>query len=116
MYVLSLQPVSSTSTAPLQCRYNPQNLANVLWSLAVTEHRPPRAFLDALAASALQRMRDFSPQHLANSAWACARLGYSPMQGQLVHAIIGEVGQCAPPCCFSIMVPELTGETPCRRP
>ena len=91
-------------------------MANMLWSLAILEHRPPRAFLDALAASALQCMRDFSPQHLANSAWACARLGCSPLQGRLMHAILSEVRRGASPPMTRTQSAEADAYRCCRRP
>jgi hypothetical protein len=49
----------------------PQNLAITAWAFAKAGHAAPR-LLDAIAAEAVPRLRDFNPQGLANTVWAFA--------------------------------------------
>lgn len=49
----------------------------------------PPAFLDDMANRVMQRLRELpavSMMNLTNLLWAYGRLGYSPLQGELVHA------------------------------
>ena len=53
-----------------------EELANTAWAFATAGHAAP-ALLDAIAAAAVPRLRDFTPQNLAISAWAFATASHA---------------------------------------
>ena len=50
---------------------NAQELANLVWSFAKAQHEAP-ALLEAVAAAAAPRLREFKPQELSNLVWGFA--------------------------------------------
>lgn len=53
-----------------------QELSNVAWALAYTEHATPSS-LDAISAAASERLGDFTPHGLTSLVWAHASAGHA---------------------------------------
>jgi len=55
--------------------FNPQDVANVLWALAVMGEKVDRGLLDAMQGRATATAGDFAPHAIANVLWALAVMG-----------------------------------------
>ncbi len=65
--------------------FNPQDLANTLWSMAALGIEPSDDFLGAWQQQTTDRMPTFNSQDLNNSLWSMASLGIAP-SGHLLEA------------------------------
>jgi len=55
-------------------KFNPQNVANVLWALATMGERLDRGLLEAMQRRATATAGEFNPQEVANVLWALATM------------------------------------------
>ena len=55
--------------------FSDRELANLMWSLAVLDHRPAWV-LEPLLAAALDTFHTYSPNALHLLGWSCGKLGY----------------------------------------
>jgi hypothetical protein len=58
--------------------FKPQELANLMWALAVVRFQPSTLLIQKLLDRALATIEGFAPQHIANLAWALATLKIRP--------------------------------------
>jgi len=58
--------------------FNPQDIANTLWSFATLGLKPSEELMARIMTRAVAVQRDFNPQGIANTLWAFATLGLQP--------------------------------------
>ncbi|GIL58675.1 hypothetical protein Vafri_13671 [Volvox africanus] len=58
--------------------FSAQDCANVIWSLARLQLRPPEPWMAAFVEESFTQLPRFTPQHLANTIWGFARLSRCP--------------------------------------
>ncbi|GLI59605.1 hypothetical protein VaNZ11_001535, partial [Volvox africanus] len=58
--------------------FSAQDCANVIWSLARLQLRPPEPWMAAFVEESFTQLPHFTPQHLANTIWGFARLSRCP--------------------------------------
>jgi hypothetical protein len=89
---LLMEAMQKRATATAE-QFRTQNIANVLWALAVMGERPDRGLLEAMQRQASATAWEFEPQGVSNMLWALTVMGeiYAEGMGFLIDLFSARV-------------------------
>eukprot|EP00933_Yihiella_yeosuensis_P064846 TRINITY_DN6838_c1_g1_i1.p1 TRINITY_DN6838_c1_g1~~TRINITY_DN6838_c1_g1_i1.p1 ORF type:complete len:546 (+),score=112.88 TRINITY_DN6838_c1_g1_i1:990-2627(+) len=78
--------------------FKPQELANTVWAFATLEIRPKHPVFDAIAATSITRLTEFTSRNRANIAWSFATLliGHVPLFDAIAASASAQISELSP--------------------
>ncbi|GAX76402.1 hypothetical protein CEUSTIGMA_g3847.t1 [Chlamydomonas eustigma] len=78
---------------------SPQDVSNMLWSLAshTDTYRPPAKTMQAMIAVCMEVLHAFTPHELCSVIWSLAKLGFAPSP-QIMRGLLSHTSTLFPAC------------------